>query len=60
VELSKGKGREGKGREGRVLWLFRDFYVVSPSVLIKDIVILAPMVSFELCIDHMSRFYGGR
>jgi hypothetical protein len=55
VELSKGKGREG-----RVLWLFRDFYVVSPSVLIKDIVILAPMVSFELCTDHMSRFYGGR
>jgi hypothetical protein len=32
--------------------------VVAPSMLIKDCVVLAPMVSFELCTDRISGFMG--
>jgi hypothetical protein len=45
-----------KGRAGRVLWLFRGFYVVSLIVSIKDHAVLALMASLELCTDCMSGF----
>jgi hypothetical protein len=31
-----------------------------PSVSVKDRAVLGPMASLELCIDHMSCFYGAR